>query len=237
MGDLSLMNKYTTILYDVKKELEVSLIEYIYLDTVYHLQAKTGWAFALSNFYCERMDITDRQLRRLKGSLVERGLLEIQPQTKDRKVRVTEKYLDILQADKMSVQKVEGADKMSAVNGQNVRDTIENKKEIEIRYSADAKYHPDTNKVIDLFSSIAPTTYTRWYRIAKYRENITALLKTRSFEQVKKVLETLALPVIREDEFCPTINNPAELLNKFDKTVAYLQRKYQKSKKEADRVF
>lgn len=117
------MSKYTTILYQVKSDLGLSLAEYVYLDTVYHLQAKTGWAYADNEFYCSRLDMTDRNLRRLKSKMIEMDLLE----TKDRGVRVTEKWMDsyLDGADKMS----DKADKMSAQSGQNVRHTIE--KEIE----------------------------------------------------------------------------------------------------------
>lgn len=232
-GDLIAMSKYTTILYDVKKELGVTLAEYVYLDTVYHLQIKSGFAFASSAFYCERMDITDRQLRRVKGAMVERGYLEIIPNTKDRKVKVTDRFLEIIQADKMSAH----ADKMSVPSGQNVRHSIENEKKNEIRYSAEQKYHPQTNNVIDLFRDIAPTTYTRWYRITSYRTNITELLKVRTFEQVAFLLNSLSHPEVRKDDFAPQITNPYELLTKFDKTLAYLQKKSRKLKEEAERVF
>lgn len=234
------MSKYTTILYDVKKELGVTLSEYVYLDTVYHLQAKNGYAFANNDFYCERLDITRRQLSRIKSTLIERGLLEVLPQTNDRKVKVTGKYLDALISKNGETKCPTEQDKMSHRVGQNVPPhniDIKEEEKKDIRYSDTQKYHPQTNAVIDLFKDIAPTTYTRWYRITSYRTNITELLKVRSFEQVKFLLNSLTHPEVRKDDFAPQITNPYELLTKFDKTVAYLQKKSRKLKEEAERIF
>lgn len=238
MGDLSLMNKYTTILYDVKRELKITINEYIYLDTVYHLQVKKGFAFATNAFYCERLDITPRQLSRMKASLVERGLLEIVPETNDRKVHVSDIYIELMNPLSGETKCPTRIDKMSDEDRQNVLPHyIENKREKEIRYSKEQKYHPQVNVVIDLFKDIAPTTYTRWYKLGTYKANITELLKTRSFEQVKILIDSLSHPEVRDDDFCPQITNPYELLTKFDKTLSYLRKKSNKIKKEMERVF
>lgn len=67
--------RYTTIIYDVKKELGISLREYIYLDAVYHLQAKTGWSFAKNEYYGEMLDVGFREIQKISKSLVEKGLI------------------------------------------------------------------------------------------------------------------------------------------------------------------
>lgn len=67
--------RYTTIIYEVKKELGISLREYIYLDAVYHLQAKTGWSFAKNEYYGEMLDVGFREIQKISKSLVEKGLI------------------------------------------------------------------------------------------------------------------------------------------------------------------
>ena len=117
-------SKYTTILYEAKKKLGITLVEYIYLDTIYHLQILNGSAFATSEFYCSLLDITQRQLSRIKASLVERGLLEIVPNTNNTKLKITELYLSAVH-DGVTVPKREPRKKEEKKNDEKDPMTLE----------------------------------------------------------------------------------------------------------------
>lgn len=67
--------KYSTIIFEVKKKLGVSLREYIFLDSVYHLQVKTGLSYAKNEYYGELLDILPREVQRIKAKMISVGLL------------------------------------------------------------------------------------------------------------------------------------------------------------------
>jgi len=66
---------YSTIIFQVKKDLGLSLKEYILLDAVYHLQVKTGLSYAKNDYYCELLDVGVREVQRIKKTLEEKGLV------------------------------------------------------------------------------------------------------------------------------------------------------------------
>ena len=90
------MTKYTTILYEVKKNLNLSFSEYIFLDIVYHLQVMNGYAYAKSDFYCEKLEVTQRQLSRIKTSMIERGFIEIVEGSNSVNIKLTKKFIEAL---------------------------------------------------------------------------------------------------------------------------------------------
>lgn len=90
------MSKYTTILYEVKKNLKLSFSEYIFLDIIYHLQVVNGYAYAKSDFYCEKLGVTQRQLSRIKTSLINAGLIEVIDGSNSVKLKLTKKFIEAL---------------------------------------------------------------------------------------------------------------------------------------------
>ena len=83
---------YTTILFDVKKDLGLSLREYIFLDAVYHLQVKTGWCYAKSEYFQELLEIGEREVRNVKKQLVEKGLLVMSEKYNSAEVKTSENF-------------------------------------------------------------------------------------------------------------------------------------------------
>ena len=70
--------KYTIILFDVKKELNLSLREYIFLDCVFHLQTKIGFSYAKNDYYAELLDIGVREVQKIKSKMTEEGFLIVE---------------------------------------------------------------------------------------------------------------------------------------------------------------
>lgn len=87
--------KYTTILYDVKKALGVTLQEYIILDTIFHLEnhSKDRGCYAKIGFYMEITDMGERTTQRTMMNLVKLGYIEVtKTASNTASRRTTEKY-------------------------------------------------------------------------------------------------------------------------------------------------
>lgn len=83
--------RYATLLYDVRKKLDISFTEYILLDMIYHLSFRTGYCYKSPLRMGEDLGITKRGINKMMIRLIGKGLLE---RLTDCTVRVTEVYLD-----------------------------------------------------------------------------------------------------------------------------------------------
>lgn len=88
--------RYTTIIYQVKNELDLNFLEYILLDIINIIQnapqnTTPGWSSASRAYYGRVLDISDRQIRRYVEKLIERGLLE---RNTSHQLRTTEKWVN-----------------------------------------------------------------------------------------------------------------------------------------------
>jgi len=66
---------YTTILHDKRKELDLSINEYCFLDSVYHLSRKKGYCYQSKKNFGEFLGISERQVYNMIDKLIEKGLL------------------------------------------------------------------------------------------------------------------------------------------------------------------
>lgn len=94
--------KYTTILYDEKKEMGVTLSEYVLLDIIFHLENNTRFdgCRVKVDYFAECLDLSERQVKRYLSGLEQKGWLVSngtghRGMTASRKT--TEKYKDIRQ--------------------------------------------------------------------------------------------------------------------------------------------
>lgn len=74
-------DRYSTIRYRIRRQLDITLSDYAYCDIAYHLAASRrsntpGWANASNSFYCDLIGITERGLRKKKAKLIKLELLE-----------------------------------------------------------------------------------------------------------------------------------------------------------------
>lgn len=66
---------YTTILHDKRNEFNLTILEYVFLDTVYRLSRKKGYCYKSKKSFGEFLGISERQVYNIIDKLVERSLL------------------------------------------------------------------------------------------------------------------------------------------------------------------
>lgn len=84
--------KYATLLYDVRRTLEISWVEYIILDMIYHLQGKLGYCYKSSQKIGQDLGEDKRTVQYLIQKLIKRGFIE---RLTDYTMKVTDKYIDV----------------------------------------------------------------------------------------------------------------------------------------------
>lgn len=150
--------RYATLLYSVRKELDISLNEYFYLDMVYHLSYK-GWCYKSLANCADDMGITKQGLILIRKKLIDRGLLKTNLRGHS---KVTSKYTSVAvnkvyQHNEMAVKKVYGAVKKVYPSGKQ-------------------SYNKNNNRV---------TKDNRGLK-SKNKERIKEALKTGNWELLKK---------------------------------------------------
>lgn len=214
---------YTTILFDVKKDLGLSLREYIFLDAVYHLQVKTGWCYAKSEYFQELLEIGEREVRNVKRQLVEKGLLVMSEKYNSAEVKTSEKWNDIMSGD--AEQKVRTMrNKTSADAEQNVRTTYNNKSNNKSNTSETESREevPGENKPVDMIPLIIKEMESldpknkRFYGNTTQREACRFLLDEYGFDLVVQVIH--AIPSLKAKiAYMPSVTTPVELRDKWVK--------------------
>ena len=199
---------YTTILFDVKKDLGLSLREYIFLDAVYHLQVKTGWCYAKSEYFQELLEIGEREVRNVKRQLVEKGLLVMSEKYNSAEVKTSEKWNDIMSGDAE----------------QNVRTTYNNKSNNKSNTSETESREevPGENKPVDMIPLIIKEMESldpknkRFYGNTTQREACRFLLDEYGFDLVVQVIH--AIPSLKAKiAYMPSVTTPVELRDKWVK--------------------
>jgi hypothetical protein len=66
---------YTTILHDKRKQLGLTINEYCFLDSVYHLSRKKGYCFKSKKNFADFLGISERQVYNMIDKLIEKNLL------------------------------------------------------------------------------------------------------------------------------------------------------------------
>ena len=66
---------YATLLYSVRKELDISIAEYFYLDMVYHL-SHDGWCYKSLESIARDMGISKRGVMKMRDRLIHKKLLK-----------------------------------------------------------------------------------------------------------------------------------------------------------------
>lgn len=66
---------YATLLYDVRKKLDITWIEYVYLDMVYHL-SKEGWCYKSLDNCGKDLGLDRSNVYRMRERLLKKGLLK-----------------------------------------------------------------------------------------------------------------------------------------------------------------
>lgn len=100
--------KYATLLYDVRKTLDISIAEYFYLDMVWHL-SHSGWCYKSLESVAEDMGISKNGVIKMRDRLIKRGLLK---KSVKGYVKTTEMYHKVVQHEKNDEKLYHKVDKM-----------------------------------------------------------------------------------------------------------------------------
>ncbi len=84
--------RYGRVYFDARRQLGLSVGEYLFLDVVHTLSRRTGWCYASRQYLAETFGVSVRSIQRLVARLEERGLLEVAGDS-SRQVRPTEYFL------------------------------------------------------------------------------------------------------------------------------------------------
>lgn len=96
--------RYATLLYSVRRELDLSIAEYFYLDMVYHLSHnEKGYCYKSLENIAEDMGISNIGVMKLRDRLTDRGLLIVK---RGNKVRTSEKYNKVIRSGELTYNKV-----------------------------------------------------------------------------------------------------------------------------------
>lgn len=232
------MPKYTTVIFSVKKELNITLNEYVMLALVERLQAKTGWAYANKAYYAENIDVTERSVTNLINKLVEKGLLETDSkERKHTKLRVTNRWLDcFLDGENLGKKVPQTGEKSSPAAGEKSSPVYNKRYDKENYICAPGGDDPDSLKekelnkqvgeVIKQYSEIDPQN-KKYYNNTSQREACKRLIENWKYDNVIFMLEFLKQHL--HDIFDPPVT-PSELDRKWVKVVAGVAYKNYKNK-------
>lgn len=66
---------FTTILHDKRKELNLTILEYCFLDSVYHLSRKKGYCYKSKKSFAELLSISEKSVYNMMDKLEQRGFI------------------------------------------------------------------------------------------------------------------------------------------------------------------
>lgn len=187
------MSTYTTILHDKKKELGISLNEYVIADVVYHL-SKKGKCKAKRTYLAEIIGVTRPGLFKIINSLIEKGLVE---SNDDKSLSSTEEwvnkvYMDSKQSLHDDVNKVDTACKQSLplYNNINNNNIITNEEENLTISEEDKITGGDINAVVSYFyKTMAPAALGNAIKNKTIRGAAEGLLLTYSIPEIRTVVD------------------------------------------------
>lgn len=95
---------YATLLYGVRKELDITIAEYYYIDMVYHLSRnEKGWCYKSLESIADDMGMSKNGVVKMRNRLIERGFIKksIKGYTK-----TTEMYHSVVRGDNKAYNSV-----------------------------------------------------------------------------------------------------------------------------------
>ena len=93
---------YATLLYDVIRELDISIAEYFYLDMVYHL-SHSGWCYKSLDSIARDMNMAKSGVVKLRDRLIGKKLIK---KSIKGHVKTTDMYHKVIRSDSSTYHKV-----------------------------------------------------------------------------------------------------------------------------------
>lgn len=213
---------YSTIIFSVKKRLGLTLEEYLFLDAVYHLQAKTGASYAKNDYYMELLDLKLRQVQSIKSGLKEKGLL-----TGDGiAIKTTDKWDSTYLDTTMQKNAPQGCSKVHGKGAEKCTPTIDKEIDKEKDNKGDkspSKFNPLGAEIIKALEVVDPRNKL-YYGNKTQRAACDFLITEYGFEEVKGAINFYAL-ARGKVKYLPSISTPCELRDKWNKLQGLLERK------------
>ena len=243
MSKLEKIQRYTTIIHQIRIELDLSCNEYCVADMVFSLSNNPdskvqGWCYASKQTIGDFMGIHERRIRTIIDRLVEKGLLEKDEDTKY--LRTTSLWyqsvvlerlkMKNVQADKTSAMRTKGqkeADKTSAPQADNLSDNKNNTINTSIKTIAPGGAGKEINDLISFFEAVNPSFKTLYPKTTE-RKALERMVKEHGREKIEAVIKNL--PKTNGVDFAPVITTPWELEKKLGKLIAYYRRKKAETK-------
>ena len=94
--------RYATLLYDVIKQLDISIAEYFYLDMVYHL-SHSGWCYKSLDSIAKDMNMAKSGVVKLRDRLIGKKLIK---KSVKGHVKTTDAYYKVIRSDDSTYHKV-----------------------------------------------------------------------------------------------------------------------------------
>jgi hypothetical protein len=188
--------KYSTIIFEVKKKLGLSIREYIFLDATYHLQVKTGVSYAKNDYYAELLEISVREVQKIKAKMIALGFAHSKASGDG--LQTTDIWNNVyLGTEEMKKPKKEKKEATFSVLGADIIKALE---------------------VVDPKNKL-------YYNNKTQREACDFLIEEYTFETVIKAISfyNLAKGKVR---FLPSISTPCELRDKWTKLQGVLERQH-----------
>lgn len=217
--------RYTTIIYDVKKELGLSLREYVLLDAIYHLQTKAGWCYSKNEYFANLLEISVREVQKIKSKLVNDNLLLSIGKGKDTGFKTLDKWNDMYLGNheqKFTVPRT----KVHGNHEQKFTDTIykesDNKIDIADDSKEPSKFSTLGADLIKEMEALDPKN-KKYYNNKSQRQAADFLIEEYTFEKAVDLIRLL--PRLKNSiPYMPSITTPCELRDKWQKVMDAIQR-------------
>jgi predicted transcriptional regulator len=146
---------YATLLYEVRKKLDITWIEYVYLDMVYHL-SKDGWCYKSLDNCGADLGLDRSNVYRMRKRLIAKGLIK---KSVNGYVKTTVMYANCIRSDDKTVAKRTEpyAKRDSAVVKTHTKINLENYKEKGSSSTLGEKgtYSPAKERIREMFKNRA----------------------------------------------------------------------------------
>jgi hypothetical protein len=216
---------FTTILHSPRSQLGITINEYCVADLIYNL-SKNGWCYATREYIADCLSLDRRSVTNLTQKLIDKGLMEKDPETKY--LRTTDLWYNtiILESDKEKSSQERGK---KVPTGREKSSHYYNNKYISISHSKTFVLQASqVNELISLFAEVNPL-YEELYKRKTERQALEDLAAKIGYEKLKRTIE--ALPEVIARPYAPKITKPSELKRNLAKLITFYKQESNKKTK------
>lgn len=218
--------RYTTIIFEVKEMLGVSLREYIYLDAVYHLQVEQGWCYAKNEYFADLLEVSVREVQKIRAKLIDGGFLEVRGKGVNTELKTMKKWNDAYLCNyeqKATIPRTKVHSNYEQKFTSSIDKEIDKEKNKKVGAKAPPTFDPLGAEIIKALESVDPKNKL-YYGNRTQRAACDFLIKEYSMENVLKMINFYVL-ARGKVKYLPSISTPCELRDKWQKLQDLFARK------------